>query len=145
MKPRGKLPTRILERSGRCSIRARKFFGSKPAHSTRVERVSLRGPDRRDLLRRKRSDPVDYSATLPLTPNEVAESVKNTIDRISNASVKEIEGRDGALENAPSAENLAKAAEQGARRYRAGLQPHRRRSNAPAATDSFAPAVRLVP
>ncbi len=48
-------------------------------------------PDRQDF-RRKRSDPLEHSATLPRTPNQVAEDVKNTIDRISNASVNEIEG-----------------------------------------------------
>ena len=48
-------------------------------------------PDRRELFRRKRADPIDNSATLPPSPNEIAADIKNTIDRIANVSVSELD------------------------------------------------------
>ena len=49
-------------------------------------------PDRRDLLPRTRTDPVDNPTEISTTPGEVAEYINNTIDRVSSASINEIEG-----------------------------------------------------
>jgi hypothetical protein len=49
-------------------------------------------PDRRELFRRKGTGPNDHSGTQPPSSSAAAADIKNTIDRIANASINELDG-----------------------------------------------------